>query len=324
MTEYKQFRISLEYILLLGVLAVSYIGTRIFPDLSILLILVSAAVISAAGMRFSMAMSISASLALFLANGIVASLSGEGVAGWTALPVSIPAICGCFCVYCLRKHYGLLKTTVITALGAVLSIGIFAVTVIRFVDPNFFAQLLEGIKAMIDQVIDTLAERSSIDSNAAAQLKNLYLAVVEMIAPAVVLISCAAIAFLFPYLAKFYVRKRGELQFEYQTSFSLIHADKISALVPIICLGLIMVIQSQIMLVVLFNMILVLASGMFVCGLSVISFYLKVYVKAFPVRLLVYVMVFLIPSAPMLVVLLGILDAFADFRHLKNGGGLVG
>ena len=84
-----------------------------------------------------------------------------------------------------------------------------------------------------------------------------------------------------------------------------------------------MIIQSQILLVVLFNMVLVLASGMFVCGMAVISFYLKAYVKVFPVRLLVYIMVFLLPSAPMLVILLGIIDAFADFRHLKNGGGLV-
>jgi uncharacterized protein YybS (DUF2232 family) len=323
MTDNKQFSISLEYIVLLCVLAVIYIATRFFPSASLLLIILSAAVISAIGMRFSFGMCASASVALLLANAITSLLMHEGIAGCVALPVLIPSISGFLGAYCLRKHYGLLKTTVITSLGAIAGVGIFAFTITRFVDPNFFAQIFEAMKTTIYELVDMLAEQTSADVNTTAQLKSMYVSVVQMMTPAVIIILCAAFSFLFPYLAKFYVRKRGDMQFEYQTSFSLIRADKVSALVPIVCLGLIMVIQSQILLVVLFNMVLVLAGGMFICGMSVISFYLKVYVKAFPVRLLTYIMVFLLPSAPMLVILLGIIDAFADFRHLKNGGGFV-
>ena len=157
MADSKQFHISIEYLLLLMVLALAYIGTRIFPEFSILFVFLSASVIAAIGMRFSVIMCASASAALLLANGIVSFISGEGIAGCVAIPVLVPAISGFLCAYCLRSHYGLLKTTVISSLGALLSIGIFGFTITRFVDPNFFTQIFDALKATVYDLVALFA-----------------------------------------------------------------------------------------------------------------------------------------------------------------------
>ena len=311
-----------EYIAMFGVLLAMYVLCLILPSLGLVYMVVMAATICAMGMSFGMGYSLLASGVLLILNFGLAWFLKAGVEAAFSPIVFIVAISGALGAFCLRAKFSLAKTTVLLAVSVGVGIVLPIFLLNEFFIPNYIFSMKNQFLPYLYQLLNEMGKNVKLDAAATEQLKSQYLVIVTAIMPAMIIVMCAFIAFVFPFLSRSYCRKRGRTEYEYMTPFTHVKADKVSALVPIISMVLASFSSGKLMWVFL-NLTLICGAGVMICGLSIVSFYLQKMVKSWFVRLILYMVFLCIPAALFLLVLLGIIDAFADLRHFNDRGDML-
>ena len=273
-------------------------------------------------MSFGIRYSSLASGILLVLNFGIAMLLNMGAEAFAFSPAFIAAILGAIGALCFRAKFSLAKTTVLLSFTAGLCVILPLFLLNQFFVPNFLSNMNKELLSTLYQVINDMGKSAKLDVASVEQLKSQYLEIIENILPAIGIVFCAFIAFVFPFLSRSYCRKRGRTDFEYMTPFISVKADKLSAIVFMITVVMAFLTTDQLMVVFL-NLVLICGAGMMICGFSVIAFYLQTRIKKWSVRLLLYIVILFIPSALFLLVLLGIIDAFADLRHIKDRGDML-
>lgn len=315
----NQKKIGRESLLLSGFLLLFYAICFLVPGLSMIASLLMTAIICILGVRFTILTAGISSVVLFLVSVLAAFFVKGGVEFVLSPIVFMAAFGGITTAVCIRKKCSIARTTICSTVAVLAGILLPIFLLNQFFVPTYIATMKKEVLSYLYEAIQTLTVSLKLDSSMVEQFKAQYVTILKLISPSLGIIGMALYAFLYPFIAKAYCRKKKDTSWDYLPLFTALRSDKITPIVFILSFVLSMILSNQMMMVFL-NLGFITGAIMMVFGISLISFYIQHFIRRVWTRIIVYVLLLFIPSVAFFFILLGIIDAFANWRHLPSRG----
>lgn len=224
--------------------------------------------------------------------------------------------------YMMRKEYAVGK---VWAGGAVASLvsTLLIISLISAVNGvNLAEQMMEAMKKSVDMTM-SFYRGMGVDADKLNELEKMYdymLHTTGMILPSAVILAAVFSSYINYTLTAFILNRIGHKTATFQP-FRYFRLPKSIIMGTIIILvltyvtGYLKIVNYETLMVnvsYLFHMVF------FIQGLAVISFLTSAYGLGKPLKIFIYILAVLNPLGRTAAILLGLADAFADFRKLKN------
>ena len=167
-------------------------------------------------------------------------------------------------------------------------------------------------QALLQQAIDTLS--GEINQQSVEQLISAQMNLIKMIFPALLAVSATITGILNYYVSAWYLRRRG-LNIELYKSISNWYLPR--WIVSILIVISLLLTSNEIFL----NINIYLFFLAFLQGFSVIMYYLSTKGNSFLLKSFLIFLIFIFPPVPIILILLGLLDMWFNFRKQSNQSG---
>ncbi len=308
-----------DFVILCGVLLVCYLLSMFMPGLSMIGILLMSAIVISLSVLGHWRNGLAASAVLVALNGVMCMVTKGGMELFLSPLVWMVVLSGISIGACVRKQFSLGKTLIVGTLAVLAGMIIPLLLLDCVVDPGYLSRMQKELTSYVYETVTEITKSLSVDFTTVEQVKTQYIAMIQTLLPGVVVVSSAAIGWISMMLARAYCQRHGSVDFYYLPKFAAMHGDKVTAIVFILSFLLSMILSGPMMMVFI-NLALITGAVMAVCGLSLLVFYIQKFVRRRVSRVLLYILILFIPSVVFFLVLLGLIDAFANLRHLPNRG----
>lgn len=313
-----------EGAMMVALTVVLILATRYVPFFGLVGTFACGIPLAALAARNGFRVTIPAVVAVF---GVAILIAGDFFAALSAILMSV--LPGGVAGYMLGKKQSfftaLFATCVTICIGWMAELLIIELFVAGGID-EMIAQALNGSRAMLDSVMQTVAQSGVLTENASADefaeiLFNETEKIVRLYMPSFVVVLSMIEGYITIRLCGFVI-KRAKLAKVDVVLFSQIKAPRSMCTVALISYVVFMFTGANTVLSsALANLVFILYTIIGVCGLSVADFKLKEHIRPTMLRFAIYVAVFIFGGALIIFILLGlvvvgILDSRRDFRKL--------
>lgn len=173
---------------------------------------------------------------------------------------------------------------------------------------------LEDVKLSSAEIFAQIQQ--SADASVIEQISSVIHEITTMLIPSILIISSMIPAYIVLWAILFQMRK---LPHGVKHSFSHIKVSRMTSIFTVISLVLSVagfVSENKILMVAALNTMVVLSTMCFFSGISLVDFYARRFLPLTFLRVIIYVMLSL--NLTVILILLALIDSFADFRKLSK------
>ena|GEM_PF-3608931 len=289
-----------EYIISLGIMLAIVLVESFLWLQPLYIIAISACLICMAA-RFSPMQTVAAAVLLCAAEIMLYAAFRDRIGIFTVIP---SVIIGVF----LRKKRNMASILIGGLVGYILSAAAMV-----FIYNTFIGQIdvFAKVYAMLKTTADQAAEIMGSDAEQAQKTFSLIIKIL----PSIAICGIAAVSY-FSFLASRAVLKRIDSEYNCFKPFTTMRSDKFSAIIFVVLFISNMFVNGDTVSVVLLNLFVLIGAMLWLCGLSVIWFYIKRARSAFGKTIAIIALVCATPFIMYTQVGLGCADALFNFRKL--------